>query len=236
MIMLGDVHGNWELLASVIKKFPSDNIFCLGEFGYWPKHDRFILPPVKNKVYFIDGNHEDFWSLRDNGYLDATSPQEIRENYFYVPRGIIVEIEEAKILCCGGGTSLDKAFRTIGETWFPEEEISYSDMQRCLKQLENNEVDYVFTHSAPSLFEIKKSINLLPFTSPSEILLNEIIEQVVKQEIPPFWFFSHYHAHAKNIYCDEVNKKYMPWRCLKIGETFGIGDSYVPNDIFKDKN
>jgi len=147
---IGDVHAHWPILCeAVLPKIPEDHVVIqVGDIGIWPSvWDSISLP---RKVYFIDGNHEYFPYL--NGISKVT---EIRPNLFYVPRGTVMELDGRQIGFLGGAESIDKAWRTPGYDWFPEESIRYSDMIK----LSGKKVDILVAHTPPKfIVEITTNI------------------------------------------------------------------------------
>jgi len=221
MIFLGDIHGDWNYLKAIVAIYGNEPIICLGEFGYWPRHE--IWPPgidLDNPIYFLDGNHEDFDSLEQNGWMDKSEPQEVEHNIFYIPRGTLLSIQGKNLLCCGGGESMDKIYRTIGIDWFPQEVISYSDIVKCKEGVSVGGIDYVLTHVAPACFDIEVAINL--FAMPkfgSEKFLNYLVDDIMELAEVPSWFFAHYHQGACGKYREQLT-----WRALGLGEVFIVED------------
>ena len=97
-------------------------------------------------------------------------------------------IENKTFLCVGGAVSIDKMYRTPYVSWWPEEEITYHDVDNALNNLAkvNNKVDYVITHCVDShtvmqIFKYRRDICTDQLT---------FIDQVVEYT---HWFFGHYH-------------------------------------------
>jgi hypothetical protein len=142
LILMGDIHGDYEPIRQLMKEWKPGTpmaVLQLGDFGFynsclksWPN------PPFP--VYAIDGNHEYFPIIRH-----YTEVSEVRPNLFFVPRGSIIELMGYKIGCCGGGFSIDKAFREEHYTWFRDEEV----LNKHIEPLLNADVDFLVTHSPP---------------------------------------------------------------------------------------
>lgn len=223
MILLGDIHGDWNYLQKIVNQNPDKTIICLGDFGYWPNTE--IWPPhiiSAAPIYFIDGNHENFWAMKNNDLLLWEEPKKVRGNIYYLSRGLTFNLENKNILCCGGGESIDRIYRTIGENWFPEESISYTDIQKCIEKIKNEQIDLIITHAAPYCFKIETKMNLFPVSkSPSENNLNYLVEAIVEyQKNMPLWFFAHYHQSANGKF--NLNDKTIDWTALKIGEVYDV--------------
>ena len=98
IVFVGDVHGNFGLLAKKLVDVPKDAVIIqVGDFGMWPGHyeddwhhawSRLDRPPL----YFIDGNHE-----CHPLFAGITSPEEMWEGAIFIPRGIVMELDGFKI-------------------------------------------------------------------------------------------------------------------------------------------
>ena len=108
-------------------------ILHLGDFGIWADSaGRAYLARVGGalvgagaQLWFIDGNHEDFPQLAWlAGEVTADGRVAVAPGVFHLPRGHRWHWYGREWLACGGGVSLDRAARTEGVDWWPEEEIS----------------------------------------------------------------------------------------------------------------
>ena len=101
-------------------------------------------------------------------------------------------LENKTFLCIGGAVSIDKMYRTPYLSWWPEEEITYHDVDNALNNLEkvNNKVDYVITHCCDTPTVLKA------FHFRRDICTDQLnfIDKVVEYK---HWFFGHYHFDRK---------------------------------------
>ena len=129
IIVVGDIHGEWEQLNLIVERKRPGAIFSVGDFGYWPRINNHKLPyarrpwsldGLKNQgvpIYWAPGNHEDWWSLRE---LDERGESEVAPNVFYLKRGSIIVLKDGRrVLFMGGADSIDKKARRGGWTGFP---------------------------------------------------------------------------------------------------------------------
>ena len=69
ILVVGDLHNQFNDLNALINKKLPDIVICCGDFGYWPnwKGSQKLseIKPQGAKIYWIDGNHDDHWSIRD---------------------------------------------------------------------------------------------------------------------------------------------------------------------------
>jgi len=163
VLVAGDWHGNTQWALNVIKRVPQllpdeghPLVLQLGDFGIWPGAEgkRYldsvsaVLDWMGAQLWFVDGNHEDFSQLQhvaaDVGAGDRVA---VRRNICYLPRGHRWRWHGRTWLACGGGVSLDKALRTEGHDWWPQEEIT-DEQEAAL--LATGEADVMVCHDCPS--------------------------------------------------------------------------------------
>jgi predicted phosphodiesterase len=157
VLFVGDTHGEIELINKAVilaDKRRCDRIIQVGDFGFFPNIYPEFIESLNSKIpfYFIDGNHDDherlpheaesIVSLRELGY-------EV-ENFYYIPRGLVMNWGESNLLFMGGAKSIDKAYRTQGIDWWDNEEINYGDYQRASdNQYLWEKVDIIVSHECP---------------------------------------------------------------------------------------
>ena len=228
-IVLGDTHADFGKLNTFINKKRPDNIFILGDFGYWPslieekisygwgghssvyrKESSNCLAQIKlkdSKLYFLDGNHEQHSEL--NQYQDGHI-HELQKNIFFCSRGSSITIDGCKILFMGGARSIDKDMRTEGVDWFREETISYADYERAMG---HHNIDIVMSHTAPTYFlsELLEG-NTAKINDPS----CEALSGIFNKYRPRRWLFGHWHFYKEGCYRD------CYWKCLNyLGHAYG---------------
>jgi predicted phosphodiesterase len=150
IFIVGDIHGEFDHFWHDIEKAIDihgipDAIIQVGDFGYYTTEMLHWKNPTKIPVYFVDGNHEEF------SYLPPTNGEivEVRPELWYVPRGTVLELWGKKFAFCGGGESVDKAWRKEGISWFAEERVTDEDIQRTIKNSLGQKIDYLITHVPP---------------------------------------------------------------------------------------
>jgi Icc-related predicted phosphoesterase len=194
IMVLGDVHREFGALNTLVNKKRPEIILQCGDFGFWPnitRHDErgdVIVPkkPVMNdaKLYWADGNHEDHRSLR------SLSTNEIWPNVYYMKRGSTMTLPDGRtVLFVGGARSIDKAMRTMGFDWFPEEEISEMD----LALLPDTKVDIVISHTCPREFAVMG--NDMRADDSSRMVLSYVLARYQ----PSLWYFGHFHYYRTGV-------------------------------------
>ena len=199
----GDIHGNLFEIIDFINRFnlgKNDNIIILGDCGIaWRKDKKDLDQNIKLwnecgngvKLYFIDGNHENFNIL--NSLPIENNMGKIADNIYHLRRGQVYEFENKKILVCGGADSIDKYRRIENFTWWKEETIS----QETIDDIPAGHYDYVLTHCCPrSIFEKNRIyLSTLQFLDENKInhSSEDMLEQLKNKITFDHWFFGHYH-------------------------------------------
>jgi DNA repair exonuclease SbcCD nuclease subunit len=203
IMVLGDTHGNTRWLmnkVTVANDHDADRILQCGDFGIWDHTEEGVrfLDTVNHrcretgvKVYFIPGNHENYdrldWYAREN-------PREhdkfvyIRSHILYIPRGTSWQWGKTRFVGVGGAVSIDKEYRTFGESWWPQEQLTDDEVD----SLRNRRIygDVLVTHDSPSI---------APFGHRTKNDIDSQIHRMRMNEVgkivrPKFWFHGHYHT------------------------------------------
>jgi Icc-related predicted phosphoesterase len=168
LMLVGDLHANTAHALKILKiarEQDVDKIIQLGDFGYWPARieakgggyvyedgyvkalSKYLNDYTDIELYFIDGNHE------NHDVLDSfprSGFKKIAERIFHVQRGHVWQWDGVTFLGLGGADSIDKHWRTPYVSWFPQELISYNDVERALTNTEIfGKIDVMFTHDSP---------------------------------------------------------------------------------------
>lgn len=164
--MIGDIHGNFNLINQYLKQFDITNTYLIqvGDFGVGfttlVKEKRTLeflhVELVKRNVilYAIRGNH-DYKPYFDNDPFGFTNIKLVKD---YTVLNLDVEGAIKNILCIGGAVSIDRKMRktknqaigrfdiiTGNESWWPDEVFVWKD--ELLKDL--RDINIVITHTAP---------------------------------------------------------------------------------------
>ena len=206
----GDFHSNIDGYRIKKENFhyeglsKADYILNCGDFGFvWNGNEKDdkelnILNDLPVTLLFIDGNHENFDVLKKYPitFWNGGRVQFIREHIIHLMRGETYTIEGKRYFTFGGGTSIDRARRVEGVSWWKEEIPSDEEFMHGLDTLNKCdwEVDYVITHTAPSSMISK----IAPYIGKD--VLNNYLEIVKEQLSYKHWYFGHYH---KDIDLDE---------------------------------
>lgn len=193
-------------------------ILQVGDFGFWPHYHMtknftgkslWNQYGIKNKVeglkdnyvkiYWCGGNHEN-WDTLDE--LENTHPVgefiEIMPQVHYAPFGSLLKLlDGTTIMFCGGADSIDKRQRIAGDTWWPQEVITYKDMLK-LPDPKQIKVDWIISHTCPTSFDLSK----LGFNNKGNDPSHKNLEWILNNFRPSKWWFGHYHQYMTSTYKD----------------------------------
>lgn len=169
-LFVGDTHADLDFAANAAAMAAEHDatMIVLGDWGFiWPKSnqvaslarelklagEREARDPVTMR--FIDGNHD--WHPVLRRYLDGKESGPMKDaegkphaNIIYQSRGSVYEDEDGtRFLFVGGAPSIDRASRTEGLSWWPEETMTEEEFQKALDV--EGPIHVLVTHDAPDL-------------------------------------------------------------------------------------
>ncbi len=203
---VGDSHGNAAWLGFAIRAAESNGshrLVQLGDFGLWPGHrGEVFLDEVAERLerhdvqlVFIDGNH-DWHEQRLRLKPEEDGLVTLRPRLRYAPRGAVFEIAPGvRALAVGGAPSIDRDVRTQGVDWWPEEVLSFVEIERCL---DAGPVDLVIAHDAP----IEVPIPGIDDLWKPGVIHRKVMSALWSRARPRWWFSGHYHQRVSVIVDD----------------------------------
>ncbi len=219
--LTGDTHGCWGTAKSNVlglkdrleKVENGSTVIILGDFGFifmnhhtpkrtWLKSEQDKLKKMQKYcserdiiLMFIDGNHENFNRLyNDYPLCEKYGGQcrQIDDNIYHIERGSILTINELKFFCCGGGDSVDKAYRNFNVDWWEQEMLTKAQEDLSVDNLANNqwEVDYILTHCCTNeqILKIDDYKVLYGINS-----FDKFFENIEKYTKFRHWYYGHMH-------------------------------------------
>ena len=203
IFITGDTHGDIDFKKLLKLKEQNlsfnDYLIICGDAGICWSY-RLLAPflslykSIGCTIIFIDGNHENFLMLNNMPLVEYKGAlmHKIDDHIFHVLRGEIMTLENKTFLCIGGAVSIDKMCRTPYISWWPEEEISFHDIDNAVSNLVkvNNKVDYVITHCCDST-TVAKTFGFKRDNCTDQLMF---IDKLVEYK---HWFFGHYHFDVK---------------------------------------
>lgn len=207
--LAGDWHGSFSQAAKVCDWAAEQGveiIFQLGDFGIWYNDKPFLnklqqrLEIHGQRLYFVDGNHEDFPRLYEKKVLDDGTRQ-VRERIFHLPRGFRFTVNDTTFLALGGAASIDRKFRVLNRSYWEEELITDEDVA---KALEGGYAEVMLCHDSPAsapnritddaLGQVRACMSFGEENVRRCADHREQLDRVVSVVKPKYLFHGHYHA------------------------------------------
>jgi len=209
-LVTGDTHGRTDIHKFGFSQFPmgrrmtlDDNLFVAGDFGLWwdeSKEDIYWREFIIARPWMtciVDGNHENFdrWLEFPVEEWNGGRVRRLAENIIWLQRGEVFDIYGVKFFVFGGATSIDKAYRLPGRSWWPQEIPSQKEVENAFTNLEANnwEVDFVITHTCPHAEVPTFSGSLERLHDPVSYMLQEFKDRLKFKK----WYFGHFHKNKE---------------------------------------
>jgi Icc-related predicted phosphoesterase len=224
LLLAGDWHGDVNHMRGVYAKacrVEADIIVQLGDFGYGWRRSQFkgtggmvectFVEQVEKMVketgipcYWLDGNHENFDFLYEVE-LPRRTPEpdgtyQLREGVFYMPRGTMMHWGGYRFLICGGATSLDRAEREPGYSWWWQEALTDEDVEKCKAQ---GRADFLLTHDFPIECTIRDR-HLDPYWGPEAMHATMENRKRVSQVLAACKARAVIHGHLHRAYSEQI--------------------------------
>lgn len=206
ILILGDTHGKYDLEHLIIQKVINKNsnikaIFHCGDWGYaWPtKYGPAIWEyPFKIPFHVTLGNHDPYSFYQTAKLPDWLHIQE---------RGSTLNIHGKKILWCGGAFSIDRAYRILNQSYWLEETIKQSDLDKCLAQ--EGPIDLLVTHETAEYYPLKAKRPEFTEGRSDRIAVQTIIDKFK----PKYHTFGHWHSPDNGDYIHQ-DGSITKWACI----------------------
>ena len=211
ILFAGDVHGNTSHLLWLFKQAKESKanaIVVAGDFGYWPHYEsgqEFIADTAAFSedhnidLYWVDGNHENHDKLNELVEEHGNQhPIRISGRVYYIPRGCIVNIDDRNIMGFGGAVSVDRGWRTAGETWWASEAITADEVDALKCPTSSNaQVDILVTHEAPAgpALSYKDDPDPDPVFMES-VAQRDLVKRIQDKVMPTVHICGHHHTRA----------------------------------------
>lgn len=199
-LFLGDTHDDLDFTESAAKlaRQHAAEIIQLGDWGFLgpakPQLEELsdMLIGLGVSMRFVDGNHDDHPHLKKLRGRVRVRGVEIAKNVIYQPRGSVHEDEDGtRFLFLGGAPSIDRASRTEGVSWWPEEVIAEADFDLALST--KAPIHVLVTHDAPAF-----PPGFAPKGSPSyqrdQLLSMKRVDKLIQRHRPTLHAHGHWHA------------------------------------------
>ena len=207
----GDLHGNPDNLIDFHKKIKlteTDVVVVLGDVGanyYGPesKRDNLFKKVVKNipaTIFCVHGNHEmrphtisSYITKEWNGGTVWYEPK--YPNLLFAKDGDIFNLDGKKCMVIGGAYSVDKYYRLgRGFGWWADEQPSEEIKQYVENQLQNNKIDYIFSHTCPYKYEPREMFLAMIDQSTVDDSTEKWLDKIEESTDYAAWYCGHWHT------------------------------------------
>lgn len=196
VLVVGDIHGSVPAMSYAIEFAVSrgiTHILQVGDFGYYPKIPEYAdfldlvsLMCTKSgvSIFFIEGNHDDHWSLDHNKKRSAFVP--VRDCLNWIPRSLRWSWCGVRFAALGGAFTTDSHRRKIGLDWHPDTEVP----RVCdYDTLFDHTCDVLITHDAPHVVDLYRG-----HTYNQALAHSRLITELASTMQPSFLIHGHHHT------------------------------------------
>lgn len=187
--LVGDIHQEYNDFLKIVDDAHIkgiDRVVQVGDwgFGFGRSGDADVIDPMLDvcpiPVQMIRGNHDD--------------PAEAKASTHWIPDGFTETINGTKIMYIGGASSIDKAYRTEGVSWWPDEELSVKELMDLHNVYNEFKPDIMITHDCPEFVtdHICGQFNKIKFNEISRTRQAFGAMHFVHQ--PKYWVNGHWHV------------------------------------------
>ena len=209
--VMGDIHGMATSFHSRISRYinnpqPNDIIIICGDVGL--EYGNYISTALKEEmhnfpgtIYIMRGNHDTrYWRdhtnwIQENNLLY----QKEYDNIKYIKdEGGLYNIAGNNILFIPGAYSIDKEHRLdYGLPYEWEEQLTWTEQNNIIDICNNNNIDYVISHTCPLRLQKYFKDLFLSFINQSTVdnLMERFLDEIDSLLKNNFqhWYFGHYH-------------------------------------------
>lgn len=205
-MFVGDSHGNTGFVCDALllaQKLEIPRVIQMGDFGIWPGEEgRLYLNAVDAcgkdtgvRFDFIDGNHEDFDQLdvyEKESERNVDGSVRVRPHINWWPRGSATTIEGRSVAFLGGAVSVDRLARKEGKSWWSQEHVTRTQMDRFYSNTPNP-VDIMIMHDAPACVPMKSTGAYPPSLLKASYAMRLQLDQALKHAKPKLLCHGHWH-------------------------------------------
>lgn len=222
MIVIGDVHGKIHQYLELLNSLPDEEAtFQLGDMGLGFKGVN--LPKLEERHRFIRGNHDDPAMCKEHPNYAGEFGADIREDI--EPSDVVLgtagysadditpypeaPLTQNGLFFIGGAFSIDWAWRRASmlqgsaPLWWPDEELSESQLETCSKLYETLKPRVVLSHDCPIVAN-QVMLHGILVQSPANSYYQEKrecsssrtcrwMQRMFDAHKPELWVFGHYH-------------------------------------------
>lgn len=180
--IIGDVHGKTHVYQKMLRqKFEGQRTIQIGDMGIGFSGTPGLHKDIMGENHkWFRGNHDDPAKSRATvGYLG---------DYGFLP--------EDNLFYIAGAYSIDYAWRTPGVSWWGDEELSSSELNKALDLYIQSKPRFVISHEAPQHAAMWLLTQVAPGFRPEKIVqtrTGSVMQRMLDYHRPEKWIFGHYH-------------------------------------------
>ena len=205
----GDIHGTPTRIYEFAQRHQlteNDVVILLGDVGanyYGDERDERVketLSNVKAQVLCIHGNHE-MRPWEANGYVltdwngGKVWVQEEYPNLLFAKDGEIFAIEGKRYIAIGGAHSVDSYWRIQRHAgWWKTEQPTEEIKRFVEKQLQENEIDIILSHTCPRKYEPIEAFLAFIDQSTVDTSTEDWLDSIEEKTGYEAWYCGHWHT------------------------------------------
>jgi predicted phosphodiesterase len=186
ILIIGDSHCQYPSINDQIDHAEQQtgskitSVIQLGDFGIYQKELQKYFNGTKEQcfkrpLYFIDGNHEDFWHF-------DTLIKKYTKYFTHLPRASVNKIDGYRFLCLGGSAYMDPINTPPGAV------ITGENIEKCLYH-NSQDIDIIISHDCPEGIGVPGTIGFEYCGEPGFPRSREVLDKIK----PKLWIFAHHH-------------------------------------------
>jgi hypothetical protein len=195
MILIGDIHGKvgrYKALLNKLKyRFPGESSIQLGDFGIgFPelrRDGKAKIPYVVEQAPVLPGGSWFFRGNHDNPAVCRTSPNYLGDFGYRQFDGLY------NAFFAGGAWSTDGDWRVQGVSWWPDEQLTSSQMNEAFDLYVKVKPELVLTHDCP-LIAAESLMSRHSKTRGGRTSTAVFLNALYEEHQPAQWFFGHWHV------------------------------------------
>lgn len=189
LVFMGDVHCEHDKMLAVLDKFIAPiGVIQVGDICCGMGFERFLMENrsdvgVANRLdplRFICGNHDNRSLAKSDNFL---------KRRYLGDYGILDLPGYPAIGYLSGEFSVDADVRLIGRDWWPDEELSFSELGAAIDYIAARRPKIIVTHGPPAF--LLDAFGVKGKTKPSRTAL--AVEELVERINPDLHVFGHMH-------------------------------------------
>jgi hypothetical protein len=210
IVFIGDAHGKIKLLMRKVAQAEPHPTFQLGDMGIGFKGVGF--GKQRETFKWFRGNHD--------------NPAKCRAYHNYLGDYGTLEVEGRNIFYLAGAYSIDAQWRTPGETWWEDEELSWEELDKAYALYAETKPDLVISHECPSEIGRRLLAGLLndyqmAKTDCCTSRTSRALQRMFDVHQPKDWVFGHYHIDQ------ELSVNGTKFRCCNELSTYCLGEEII---------